>query len=52
MWARRTQYGFPGPKPFGPWPYILVEYFGPAGPLPIAKSLHTPPERGNATCIG
>ena len=33
MWAQRTQYGFPGPKPFGPWPYILVvEYFGPAGP--------------------
>ena len=20
LWARWTQYGFPGPKPFGPWP--------------------------------
>ena len=25
-------------KPFGPWPYKHVEYFGPAGPPPIAKS--------------
>ena len=28
-------------KPFGPWPYKHVEYFGPAGPSPIAKSALT-----------
>ena len=36
-WAQGTN-GSLGPKPLGPWPYKPVEYFGPAGPLPIAKS--------------